>query len=181
VTTAAPACGVRVRLRDDRTVVVHPIDPSDADALVRFHEGLSLETTRLRFFSPHPHLDPQEVERFCGVDHVRREALVAWSGTEIVGVARYEACPDAGTGESWPDDVEVAFVVADGWHGVGLGSELLRLLAERARSAGVHHLVADTLFENRAMVGVFEHSGLAPTHQLDGGVLHYVMDLDRPS
>src|SRR5215831_10237001 len=61
-------------LSDGRVVQVRPIDASDAERLFRFHESLSPETTRLRFFAIHPYLSAAEVERFSTVDHHDREA-----------------------------------------------------------------------------------------------------------
>lgn len=59
-------------------VVFRPMRAEDAPWLNRFHERLSRETTRLRFFNLHPHLTPRELERFTHVDHRDREAIVAW-------------------------------------------------------------------------------------------------------
>ena len=67
-------------LSDGTLVQVRPIEPADAERLVRFHESLSPETTRLRFFSYHPHLSAAEVARFTTVDHHDREAMVAVAG-----------------------------------------------------------------------------------------------------
>jgi RimJ/RimL family protein N-acetyltransferase len=157
-------------LPDGRIVHIRPILPSDSDALVRFHEGLSGETTRLRFFTLHPHLTPREVERFTHVDHHNREGLVALSGDDIIAVGRYDRIP--GTA-----DAEVAFVVADGWQGHGLGTVLLHQLAARARAEGVTRFVAETLSENRPMQRVFGRSGLMVDSGWDAGVVHVVLDL----
>jgi hypothetical protein len=81
---------IDVQLLDGRTVGIRPISPSDREALVQFHEGLTSETTRLRFFILHPHLMPREVERFTHVDHHDREALVALDGPDIIAVGRFE-------------------------------------------------------------------------------------------
>jgi hypothetical protein len=43
-----------VQLLEGRTFSIRPIPPSDGDALVRFHEGLTNETARLRFFLLNP-------------------------------------------------------------------------------------------------------------------------------
>lgn len=160
-------------LRDGTTLDVRAIGPDDAAALVEFHERLSIESTRLRFFSPHPTLTAEEVERFTHVDHDRREAVLVLDGPEVVAVARYEGLPD---------DVaaEVAFVVAEAWQGKGIATELLHRLAELAAGRGYQKLVADTLWENRAMVSVFEQSGLPEHHTIDQGVLHFAMELDVP-
>jgi GNAT superfamily N-acetyltransferase len=125
-----------------------------APALVRFHETLSPETKRSRFFDAHPHLSAAEVTRFTNVDHRQREALVTLDGDgEIVAVARFDVLDGSSR------VAEVAFVVADAWQHRGVGGALFARLAARAASVGVEQLVADTLAGNRAMRSVFRHAG----------------------
>jgi len=162
---------VAARLRDGRHVDIRPISASDADALVRFHEQLTAETTRLRFFVTHPHLTAEEVWRFTHVDDRERAALVALDGVDIVAVGRYERL--TGT-----DDAEVAFVVADAWQGLGIGTHLLDRLTRRARTQGITRLVADTLGENRRMRAVFRHANRITGFSTEAGVVHVVMNLD---
>ena len=161
-----------VQLLEGRTLSVRPISPSDGDALVRFHEGLTNETARLRFFILHPHLTPNEVERFTHVDHHDREALVVLDGAQILAVGRFDRLP--GT-----DDAEVAFVVADEWQGHRVGTYLLEQLAHRARAEGVTRFVAEMLSENHRMRQVFGRSGLLVESETEAGVVHVVLDL-RP-
>ena len=160
VVTTLPIEGFDALLADGRVVQVRPIDPTDAARLVHFHESLSPETTRLRFFTPHPYLSEAEVARFTTVDHHDREALVALADDELIGVARYDR-------EAGSQDAEVAFVVADAWQGSGVASLLLEHLAARARAEGLTSFVADTLPENRRMQRVFIDSGLAPVRTWD--------------
>lgn len=54
---------------DGGTGHLRPIQPKDAERLVAFHNRLSAETIRYRFFAPHPTLSPAEVEDFTQVDH----------------------------------------------------------------------------------------------------------------
>ena len=157
-------------LHDGRTVGIRPISPSDGDALVRFHEGLTNETTRLRFFVLHPHLQPSEVEYFTHVDHHDREAMVALDGDDIIGVGRFDRLP--GT-----SDAEVAFVVADDWQGNGVGTQLLEQLVHRARAEGVTRFLADTLNENHRMRGVFRDSGLLVKSEMRSDVVRVIVDL----
>ena len=161
-----------LHLLDGRTVQVRPIVAADSDALVRFHEGLTVETARLRFFAVHPHLTLAEIDRFIHVDHHDREALVALDGSDIVAVGRYDRLP--GTG-----DAEVAFVVADSWQGYGAGTQLLKRLAVLARADGIKRLVADTLSENYRMRDVFRHSGMVSSSTSDCGVVHVGLDLTQ--
>ncbi len=52
------------RLSDGSVAAIRPIRPEDAQALEGFHEHLSSETVYRRFFTAHPHLRAQEVERY---------------------------------------------------------------------------------------------------------------------
>ena len=157
-------------LLDGREIHIRPISPADSDALVRFHQGLSDETTRLRFFVCHPELACSEVVYFTHVDHHDREALLALAGDDIVGVGRYDRIPRT-------SDAEVAFVVADGWQGTGVGTHLLEHLVHRATVEGVTRFLADTLAENYRMRGVFRDSGLLTESVTRADVVQVVLDL----
>jgi Acetyltransferase (GNAT) family len=79
-------------------------------------------------------------------------ALIAEDSGRLIAVGRYDRSP--GTAEA-----EVAFVVADAYQHLGIGTMLLDHLADAARPVGIATFVASTLAENRAMVDVFLHSG----------------------
>jgi RimJ/RimL family protein N-acetyltransferase len=159
------------RLRDGSVVSIREIEPSDADALVRFHECLSPDTIRMRYFSAHPHLSQLETVRLTTVDHRDRQAYVAIADDEIVGVGRYERTRADG-------DAEVAFVVADAWQGRGLGGQLLQFLIEHARSCGFKRLIASTLAHNRPMLAVFSRAGLPIEKHVEAGVVDLYLALD---
>jgi len=161
---------IALQLRDGRSVCIRAMAATDGEALVRFHEGLTSQTTRMRFFMMHPHLTPAEVKRFTHVDHHDREALVVLAGQDIIAVGRYDRLP--GTTRA-----EIAFVVADGWQGRGAGTHLLEHLAQRARIEGITAFVADTLGDNHRMRAVFHHSGLMSESHMVAGVVHVVLDL----
>ena len=74
------------------------------------------------------------------------------------------------------DKAEFAFVLADDWHGRGLGSALFTRLVHRARQVGVGRFVAETLRRNPRMLTVFHHCGLPVTVTCDD-VVHLVIDL----
>jgi GNAT superfamily N-acetyltransferase len=158
-------------VHDGRLLEVRPMRPDDAARLRRFHGTLSNETTRLRFFSVHPELTENEVDRFTHVDHHDREALVATVDGDIIGVTRFDRLADR------PAEAEVAFVVTDDWQGCGIGSALFEQLATRARRAGIERFVAETLPHNQRMLTVFHHSGLPCRSSYRDGVVHVVMEL----
>ncbi len=143
---------------------------SDGSELERFHAALSLETTRLRYFTPHPHLSEDELARFTTVDHHAREALVMWADGAIIAVGRYDRTLGS-------PEAEVAFVVRDDQQGHGAATILLLRLAERARDEGITRFVADVLTDNQRMVDVFEHTGWVTSSGFDCGVIHLVMDI----
>jgi len=49
-------------LPDGTPVLVRPITPDDADALVALHARLSADTIYLRYFGARPHLSPADVD-----------------------------------------------------------------------------------------------------------------------
>ncbi len=160
-----------VVVADGGTVHLRPIRPSDADAIVAFHGGLSQRTRYLRYFSAYPRIPERDLQHFTNVDHHDRVALVAELGKQIIAVGRYEHAADS-------PDAEVAFVVADEHQGRGIGSVLLEHLAAAARERGVGRFMAVVLAENQAMIRVFRDAGYEVTRQLEHGevTLEFAVD-----
>ncbi len=152
------------RLRAGIHVLVRPIRSSDGAAMSAFHESLSPRSVYRRFFFAHPHLSPGEVERFTTVDYVDRMAFVVVDGRQIVGVGRYERLDGS-------DEAEVAFVVTDAYQRRGIGALLLDHLAGAARPHGISRFMAQTLSENRDMLGVFLASGFPVATSSEGGTV----------
>lgn len=144
-------------------LLLRPIRPSDANLLVRFHEGLSSDSIFRRYFSLHPHLSDAEVRHLTSVDYVDRLAFVVLGEDALVGIGRYDRLP--GT-----TDAEVAFIVADPYQRQGIGLLLLWHLADAAWARGITSFVADTQAENRPMMHVFTRSGFATTSILEDDV-----------
>jgi hypothetical protein len=143
-----------VRLRDGTSLVVRPIRPDDATALVALHARLSADTIYRRYFGVRPHLS--DVVRFTHVDGRARFALVAVRDGDLVGVARYEG---AGRG----NDAEIAVVVDDTLQHRGVG--------------GFTTLTAEVLSGNGAMLGLMRALGLPQRTVRDVEVTTVVTDL----
>ncbi|WP_200800317.1 bifunctional acetate--CoA ligase family protein/GNAT family N-acetyltransferase [Jatrophihabitans endophyticus] len=156
---------------DGGTVHLRPIRPTDADALVAFHAGLSQRTRYLRYFSAYPRIPERDLRRFVTVDHRDRVAFVTELAGEIIAVGRYERYPDI-------DDAEVAFVVADAHQGRGIGSVLLEHLAAAAREIGLRRFIAVVLAENTGMIRVFREAGYETTRHIEYGevTLEFTVD-----
>ncbi len=139
----------RFGLRDGRHVTVRPLRHDDRQPLADAAERLSADARFQRFHTALPRLSDRMLTSLIEIDHDRHEALVALpagdagSGARpIVGVARYvrdQECREV---------AELAIVVADEWQRCGLGTLLLRQLAQRARAAGVSRFTAEILADN---------------------------------
>ena len=137
-------------LRDGSTVRVRPTTAADVTRLRAFLASLSERSRWFRFFSAGVDLD----------DAARR-AAVPGEGLSLLGLRGAEGTV-VGHGtyiRSAPGRAEVAFAVADGWHGHGIATVLLAHLAHAAAGEGLETFSATVLSENRRMLGVFHDSG----------------------
>jgi GNAT superfamily N-acetyltransferase len=156
--------------RETRGFILRPISPSDSDALVRFHEQLSDQTIRLRYFNLHRNLAAEEVAHLTHVDGFNRVAYVAEYKGQIVAVGRYDRCDE-------PCRAEVAFVVADEFQHHGLGPLLLERLVGAAKLAGIGEFCASVLAENATMLAVFHCAGLPYTEECSGDVVELILEI----
>ena len=157
-----------VVLKDGGTVRIRPIAPGDADGLQDLVRSMSTESSYFRFFRVKTELTDEELQDFTHVDYRSRMALVAIMEGRIVGVGRYNTAEDA------PDLAEVAFTVADGLQGKGIGTMLLFRLTAYARSKGIKGFRAFLLADNHAMMRVFRNAGFSLSREIDEGV--YTVD-----
>jgi acyl-CoA synthetase (NDP forming)/GNAT superfamily N-acetyltransferase len=157
-----------VLLADGSVGVIRPVEQADRDDLLALHDEIGLDNLRLRFFSAsraagHAYVDHLLAGHECG-DVI---ALGLWQHGQLVGLA---------TAERENDSAEVAFVVADAWHGRGVGTLLLEHLAAAARSVGITRFTADVLMDNVAMLQVFHDAGFDTMRTFDRDVATVAMD-----
>lgn len=162
-----------VVLRDGSTLHVRCYAMRDADGVRQFMGGLSARSRYLRFFGM---TDPDRLD-LSGLECSspgRRFTLLAEGGGRILAVATYV------TVEGTPAQAEVAFAVADGLQGLGIGTRLLELLADVGRTHGIETFVAHVLPQNEAMLDVFRDSGFPEDVRISGGERLVTLDL-RPA
>ena len=162
-----------IHLRNGARLLVRPIRPADADALVALHARLSADTIYRRYFGARPHLAPADVDRFTRVDGRARFALVAMRGSDLVAVARYEGRP----GDL---SAELAVVVDDALQHQGVGRRLLERLLDVAREAGLGELAADGLAGNAALLSLLRTLDLPRRTESDGDTVTVYVDLSGP-
>jgi GNAT superfamily N-acetyltransferase len=166
--------GVHRVLRDGTSVQVRLLTPADGDRLRAFHAGLSLESTRMRYFAAKPRLSDKDVAWLTDVDVVNRCALVAVEHDRIIAVGRWMR-PKEGSSEA-----EVAFLTADGEQGRGIGTLLLAMLIELAPDYEITAFTASVLLENHSMTKVLRQSGYHISTSMDSGVREMLIDLTSP-
>ena len=74
----------------------------------------------------------------------------------------------------------MAFTVEQHFQDRGVGTALMRHLAQIAATKGIQEFQAEVLCNNAPMLHVFRRSGLPMTTKQEGNVLHITMALDTP-
>ena len=151
-------------LRDGRTVAIRAQRSQDREGMHAAIARSSSGSLYRRFFAVRRVFSEKETDYFLDIDfHVALVAVAADAGQPtIVGAGRYVVVQ--------PGQAEVAFAIIDAYQGLGIGSALMRHLANLARKAGLHEFIAEVLSENVPMLNVFERSGLAMSTKRDGTV-----------
>lgn len=125
--------------------------PADVDALQHFVAALSTRTRVQRFFAPLPGLPLALVQALQRNDPAHRFVVAERDGA-IVGLGQYAV-------EAPHERCEVALVVDDRLHGLGLGRRLLESLLADAGRAGLRQAVLETLAGNVAMRRLAQRCG----------------------
>jgi RimJ/RimL family protein N-acetyltransferase len=144
-------------LRDGTRIVVRPVRPEDADRLRDGFARLSAQSRYRRFLTPLDELSDEQVRYLTEIDYRDHMAWVALDpsrpGQPGVGVARYIRLPGD------PAVAEAAVTVVDDFQGRGVGTILLRLLAESALEQGIRSFRGYVLAANDPMVEILRDLG----------------------
>lgn len=136
-------------------MTLRPLRREDHEIEHAFVSGLSPETRSNRLLGGSRAITREYIESLVSVDYSRDMALAAtvMLGAEtLIGVARYVLEKDDQSGE-------FAIVVADAWQGRGIGTRLLRKLADVARRRSLKRLYGDILGTNRPMLELVRKLG----------------------
>ncbi|MFX0167723.1 MAG: acetate--CoA ligase alpha subunit [Candidatus Hodarchaeota archaeon] len=153
------------RMRDGRNVLFRPIKPEDEPLWLEMFQNFSEESIRYRFFEIIKDT-PHEVRiRYTNIDYDRELGLVAvlqeGNQQRILGVVRLIEDPDRKRGE-------IAFIVADPWQGLGLGSKMLDYMIEISTERGLEELYGVMLPDNYRAQRIMEKMGFALKRSTDG-------------
>jgi acetyltransferase len=147
------------------SILLRPIRPEDEPLEAELVEKTSRESLYFRFFGFTPGIDHKILARFTQIDYDREMAIVAVieenGKPQIIGVVRI-------VGDAWREACEYAILVADNWHGKGVGSLLTDYIIEIARAQGYRKISATFLKTNGAMRRLFERKGFVISAGEDG-------------
>lgn len=160
-------------LHDGCRVEIRALRPGDQAGLLAAVSRTSEQSLHRRFFAVRRGFAESEIASFMNVDFVNHVALVAVveeSGRPvIVGGGRYVVVE--------PGKAEMAFAIVDEYQGQGIGSALMRHLAQIGGAAGLKELIAEVMPDNISMLKVFEKSGFRLSTKREPGVVHITLQL----
>jgi acetyltransferase len=155
------------RLRDGRAVILRPIKPEDEPLWLEMFQNFSEESIRYRFFQILKDTPHETRVRYCNIDYDREIAIVAELTEDgrrrILGVVRVSIEPNGKTGE-------IAFIVADAWQGLGLGTKMVDYVLEICADMKLETIYAIMLPDNHRAISLMKKMGFTVRSMEDGTV-----------
>lgn len=152
-TMAKEPTSVSWNFDDGTDVQIRPVTGDDKDLLLAGFDKLSPRTRYLRFMSPTESLGRRDLAYLTEVDFVDHVAWGVTADGEPVALGRWVRLKDQ------PRRADVAVTVSDSFQGKGIGTLLIKVLADSARRRDVEELTFDVLSENIPMLGLLEKLG----------------------
>ena len=164
-----------VDLKNGSRSWVRPMRLTDEDEMRELFYNLSDRSIYQRFFSVIKAMPHDRIQPYLKLDYTSDMAIVARTAKmddgQTVGIGRYIL-------DDSSNMAEVAFLIKDDYQNVGLGSEMLRILTESARSQGIRGFVADVLVDNKAMLSIFHAAFETIESTLEEGIYTLKMHFD---
>ncbi len=153
-------------------LTLRPVRGEDEPALKLFHETLSAESLRYRFFTARRNFRHRELAQFAQIDYQQEMAFVAENKDgEILGVVR-----------TWTDadqvQAEFSVLIADQIQGIGLGSGLMDKMIQYCQEQGTMEMMGTVLADNGPMLKLAKKLGFKVKRHLDGDVVEIVLPLN---
>jgi ribosomal protein S18 acetylase RimI-like enzyme len=145
-------------------VRIRPLRNGETETVARFFQRLSAQSRIRRFNAAKPHLTERELATLARVD-ARRHSLVAWVDGDPEPAGFAQLVRDA----EERSHAEIAFAVADAYHGRGIGSAVVDQLAADARAGGITHLTAMIQSSNTAALVLVQRVARPVDVRFEGG------------
>ncbi len=164
------------QVRDNLSVRVRAIRPSDEEGMRHLFYRFSEETVYYRYFQTVSSMPHAKMQEYVNVDWNQVMSIIGLVGVEgkgrIIAEARYIKIPGS-------PFAEVVFVVDEDYQRHGLATFLYRLLIRVAKERGVRGFVAEVLYSNiGGIMKVFKKGNLPVRAHLEGGVYHLEIPFD---
>jgi acetyltransferase len=155
------------KLRDGRTVILRPIKPEDEPLWLEMFQNFSEESIRYRFFQILKDTPHETRIRYTNIDYDREIAIVPEltenGRRKILGVARVSIEPGGKAGE-------IAFIVADPWQGLGLGTKMVDYVLEISKDMKLETIYAIMLADNYRAIDLMKKMGFTIRSLEDGTI-----------
>jgi acetyltransferase len=146
------------QLANGSNIIIRPIRPEDAVMEKDFVHRLSERSKYFRFMQSLHELTPEMIVRFTQIDYDREMAFVALSENgnmpHELGVGRYMMNPDG-------HSADFALVVADDCQCRGIGSRIMKILMQTAKSKGISFFESEVLLTNNSMLSLVKKLGFS--------------------
>lgn len=167
-------------MKNGEQVIIRPIRAEDEPLMIKFHQSLSDESVYLRYFQHvkfSVRTSHERLARVCFLDYDREIGLLAeyrdpaTNQTRIIGIGTLQ--------KQFPkSEGEVAVLVSDGYHGQGLGKELIARLVSFARDEQLQAVSATTMVENEGMCTIFKRLGFELSTDFEDQLVTATLVLD---
>jgi GNAT superfamily N-acetyltransferase len=162
-------------------VFFRPVRAADEQGIQRLFHSLSSRSRYLRFFTAMTALPHRRAQKMTLCDPACDMGIVGIlpieddheAHEEVIAAAQYVVERRSGMAEA-------ALMVADEYHGRGIGTFLVKHLIQVARASGIKGFRADVLAENKAMLRVFLKSGYDTHLEARREAYHLELTFDAP-
>ncbi len=158
-------------------IFFRPIKATDESMMQDFFYSLSDRSIYQRYFAPLRAMPHQTVQTMTTIDYEHEMAIVGVVRTEgrerVIAVGRY------GLLGRESDLAEMAFTVRDDWQNIGIGTFLLRYLADIGRQRGVKAFTAEILESNGPMLAILNKADCPVECVYEDGVYIATMRLEK--
>ncbi|SFT67880.1 bifunctional acetate--CoA ligase family protein/GNAT family N-acetyltransferase [Halomonas saccharevitans] len=165
-------------LKNGWEVEVRPIRAEDAPLITRFHDQLSEESIRFRYFHNKADLTQRDLSILSHINYDRQMAFIAEhkgenGAKEMLGVVRV-----------WndPDNIRTEFsvIIRDDLQGLGIGSLLMKKMIGYCQSVGTLEMIGKIMVDNHPMRSLMKHLGFRLRYNMEEQVVDAVLRLNEP-
>ncbi|QEA40002.1 bifunctional acetate--CoA ligase family protein/GNAT family N-acetyltransferase [Pistricoccus aurantiacus] len=167
-----------VTLKNGMQVEVRPVRAEDAPLINRFHNHLSEESIRFRYFHNKADLSQRDLSILTSINYDRQMAFIAEyhledGSKEMLGVVRV-----------WNDSdnirTEFSVIIRDDMQGQGLGSLLMKKMIRYCKDVGTLEMIGKVLMSNHPMRGLMKHLGFKMRYNMEEQVVDCTLSLNEP-